>query len=193
MTKATALEDAQIAAHIAQVDAVAFDMEQKWGVGRLTLLVDPELAARFQLQAQAFNKAIYPPDGLSAKLAHVKQQAEATIRGWVALDRAAVAAGARSLDPATWEAKLPNGAVLAVCRSSSDAHHVARQAFGRQVYVWTLDEVARVVSQYELVNLSKEVFPGATVRSVRDPTGPAPFFDDDLPDEMLPPERDAAE
>ncbi len=40
------------------VDHVAVEMENKWGVGRLRLLVDDDLRERFDRQAQLFNEAI---------------------------------------------------------------------------------------------------------------------------------------
>ncbi len=41
------------------VDHVAVEMENKWGVGRLRLLVDDDMRERFDRQAMLFNEAIW--------------------------------------------------------------------------------------------------------------------------------------
>ena len=45
-------------AHIDGVDHIAQRMEAKWGVGRLPLLVDAEMRAKFYRQGQRMREAL---------------------------------------------------------------------------------------------------------------------------------------
>ena len=152
------------------VDEVARAMELRWGVDRLRLLVGDDLRARFDRQAQKWNDAIW-----SGSLADVKVHAEGMRRGWQALDKAATEAGAQHLHPEVWEAATPSGRVVAIVRTSAEAHHVAREH--RDMEVWTMAEVGRMVEHYaNSIGAVKDAFPGACVvgvkRSVADTANP---------------------
>ena len=84
-------------AHMDGVDALAIEMERYWGVGRLRLLVEPELRERFDRQGFMTNAAIWHGD-----LEQVRQQCFRMAKAWTALDGAAKAAGAVPLSPLVW-------------------------------------------------------------------------------------------
>ena len=147
-------------AHIDGVDGVAIEMEQYWGVGRLRLLVDPELRERFDRQRLMTNVAIWRGD-----LEEVRQQCFRMVKAWTALDGAAKAADKAALSPLVWEAPLADGTVVALVRSPEEAHAVVRE--GRQVVVYTMEEIGRMLDNYQAVNKVKEAFPGATVTVIR--------------------------
>ena len=156
------------------VDRVAFDMERKWGVNRLRLLVDDDMRERFDRQLRRWSDVIW--DG-EADLRVVEETAQATIRGWEALDLGATQAQAKPLAPEVWEHAMDDGRVLAVVRSTAEAHHVARDRPG--MLVWTMAEVARLAFDNSLVNAVKDAFPGAEVaRVTRDPTAPRPISEE---------------
>lgn len=160
-------EDAEtIQAHVKAADQVAIEHEAKWGVGRLPLLVGPDLAAKFARQGLRYRNAL--EEGWTAKmltqdqLATVVSSAAGMARAWQALDGAASEAGARPLVPDVWEAEMSDGSVLAVVRSNMDAHAVLAQ--GRHVNVWTLEEIVRAVEHMpEAIQATKKAFPGAQV------------------------------
>jgi hypothetical protein len=155
------------------VDHVARSMESKWGVGRLRLLVDDELRTRFDRQVEKWGVACqqYEPSG-------IKRHGDAMRRAWSALDTAATKAGALALEPETWESRLENGSVLVVCKNNVEAYAVARAERGkRDIQVWSLDEVARVISARPEIGEIKKHFPGATVKSVCTKES----FDDSIP------------
>ena len=141
------------------VDQLALTMERKWGVGRLRLLVEDELRARFDAQQAKLDAAL-----VAGQLAYVQAQALGMRRAWQALDQAATAAGAVPLAPEVWECVLPgSGEVVAIVRSAAEAHHVARRQ-----RVFTLVEVARLIEALgEGVLEVKRVFPGAAVAEIR--------------------------
>ena len=147
-------------AHIDGVDATAIQMEQYWGVGRLRLLVDPELRERFDRQRLMTNVAIWRGD-----LEEVRQQCFRMAKAWTALDGAAKAADKAPLSPLAWETPLADGTVVALVRSPEEAHAVVRE--GRQMVVYTMEEIGRMLDNYQAVTKVKEAFPGATVTVIR--------------------------
>jgi hypothetical protein len=159
-------------AHIDGADHAAVTMEQKWGVGRLRLLVTPELRDKFDRQRYLFNQAIWHGD-----LEAVRTQSARMVAAWYALDKAADQAGVPVLSPDVWEVRLSNGAaVAAIVKTDEDARSVV--ASGRCVVVYSLDEIARLLSHYPQVVEAKLTFPGATVEAVRRPTDPLERFHD---------------
>jgi hypothetical protein len=174
--------------HIDAADAIAADMEAKWGAGRLRLLVAPELRERFDRQRYLLNQAIWHGRDVEA----VRREAVRMVKAWQALDQAATSAGHARLDPMVWEVVLPDGMVCAIV--PSDAHASLVKADGRKVAVYTLEEIARLLSHDRSLVLAKLTFPGATVAAVRkmpiDPleafSGSASDLDRPLANEALP-------
>jgi hypothetical protein len=173
-------------AHIGGVDHVAVTMEAKWGVGRLRLLVSPELREKFDRQDYLLNQAIWHGD-----VEDVRREAARMTTAWQALDRAAEDAGSAKLNPVVWEVALADGTVAAIVRDASEARAVT--ADGRRLAVYTMEEIARILSHHSAVNQAKLTFPGATVTAVRRPSNPLDAFpdtdtdlDDPLPDYLNP-------
>ena len=156
-----------IAGHAAidGADHAAIAMEQKWGVGRLRLLVSTELREKFDRQRYLFNQAVWYGD-----LEAVSRESSRMAAAWRALDGAAEAAGASCLSPEVWEVVLEDGTVAAIVRTPEDAHAVTAQ--GRKLVVYTLDEIGRLLSHYPAIAQAKQTFPGATVEAVRRPSDP---------------------
>jgi hypothetical protein len=71
-------------ANIDGADKVAIEMERKWGVDRLRLLVSVELREKFDRQRYKYNAAIWHGD-----LEAVRREADRMTRAWMALDAAA--------------------------------------------------------------------------------------------------------
>jgi hypothetical protein len=141
------------------LDHVATEMELKWGVGRLRLLVDDELRARFDRQAAKLRAAI-----ASGQASYLHTQGHGMRRAWLALERSAAAAGHAPLVPDVWQCVLPaSGEVVAIVRREVEAQYLARY---RQVF--TLAEVGALVEALGQGVLDvKRVFPGSAVIEVR--------------------------
>ena len=144
------------------VDALARQMERKWGVGRLRLLVGDALRIKFDAQKAKLDAAI-----AAGQETYIRAQAEGMRRAWLALDRAATEDGAQALAPEVWECVLPaSGEVVSIVRTEAEAHHVARDG-----EVWTLAEIAVLIERLgDQVRQVKRRFPGAAVVEVRDRT-----------------------
>jgi hypothetical protein len=136
-------------------------MENKWGAGRLRLLVDTALREKMDKQRFKFNAAIWHGD-----LAEVQQDLQRMINAWMALDRAAEAAGALPIKYDRWEVALSDGTVAVLLRDRVEARPVPDDA-GRQVVFYTLDEIAIMLANYREVIKVKEAFPGSTVEAIR--------------------------
>jgi len=158
------------------LDLVAIEMERKWGSGRLRLLVPQDLREKFDRQRYLTNQAIW-----HGGLEDVRQQCRRMVSAWRALDRAAEAAGGKVVEPVVWEVTGKSGAVYALVRSFDDARLV--QPDGRQVVVYSLDEIATLLDGYPEIAKAKAVFPGASVEYVRRHVGD-PL--DALPDSLAP-------
>ena len=160
------------------VDEVVAASERTWGVGRLRLLVEDDLRARWDRQWLAWCRACEAYD-----LAAIRTQGAAVRRAIAVLEAEAVAAGHRPLRPDVWEVGH-EGRAIAVCRTSAEAGVVARDR--RDLEVWTVEELVRVaLSGRSAVSAVKQNFPGAEVVAMR---SPAPDFDwtrgDELPADL---------
>ena len=156
-------------AHIDGADDAAVTMEQKWGVGRLRLLVSPELRDKFDRQRYLFNQAIWHGD-----LEAVRRESSRMTAAWLALDKAAPAADV--LSPEVWEVALADGTVAALVPDTAAACGVMTS--GRHVAVYTLEEIACILSHNTAITEAKLTFPGATVEAVRRPSDPLDRFAD---------------
>lgn len=169
------------------LDAVAAACERKWGVGRLPALVPVDLAERFYRQRDKLNAAI-TEEATGGSVANTEHEAGRMVNAWRALDAAAETAGAAPLSPTTIEGRLPDGRVLIVCPDPETAHRAAGD--NRAAVVWSMDEICRVLWNFEMVNQAKTIWPGAKVEAVRvDPESTKPPVNwavgDDLPQSLL--------
>jgi len=177
---------AQIA--IEALDEVARAMEVKWGVGRLDRLVaafNPHLAQRFHTQLDKLNAACE-----TGMLSEQEIQAHRMRNAWMALDAAAEAAGADRASPRYLTARMSDGRLLAICASYDGMQDVVREWVqhnkGQAAAVWTIDEVAKVLEGFDLVNRTRHLFEGAVVEDVRVKRERYDWGKgDNLPDSML--------
>lgn len=165
------------------VDSLAAEMEAKWGAGRLPLIVPQPMREKFQRQRYLLNQAIWHGD-----LEAIRTQAPRMLAAWRALDRQATADGKGRLDEMVWEIALDDGSVGAIVPDSQYAARVIAE--GRQVAVYTLDEIGRLLSGFPDLAKAKEVFPGATVtavrRNVQDPLDAIEDTRDELDSDEIP-------
>ena len=146
------------------VDALATELEDKWGVDRLRLLVPDDLRERFDRQRFKLNSAI-----THGALVDVQREGSRMLLAWRTLDVHAAASGAQPLASEVWEVAGPDGTVIAICRTTAHAKLVPQ---GRRTVVYTLDEIAQVLTASEQILKAKIQWPGAEVVRVRRPTDP---------------------
>lgn len=168
-------------AYIDGADETACEMEAKWGADRLRLLVSPELREKFDRQRYLFNQAIW-----HGELEDVRRESGRMVNAWLALDKAAVAAGKEPLSLKVWELALEDGRAVAVVPTDHDV--AAVNADGRKLVVYTLAEIGRLLSAYPDIAIAKATFPGATITAIRktvdDPLRDIPDTAEGLDDEI---------
>jgi len=169
-------------AHLDGVNALALQMQERWGQGRLRLLVSPELREKFDRQLYRVSAAI-----LHGDLETLRQECARMCVAWRTLDREASRVGAEPINPEFWEVVLDDGTVAVIVKDNDAAFKVI--ADGRAKVVYTLDEIARLMSHHKDVARVKLQWPGATVAAVRrsipsplDAIRHAGSFDDPLDD-----------
>ena len=146
------------------VDALAVEMERKWGCDRLRLLVSRELREKFDRQRYKLHAAV-----LNGELIEVQRESDRMLIAWRTLDTMAAAAGAAPIAPEVWEVTLEDGRVAAIVQTVADAHKVVAE--GRQVEVYSLDEIGRMLASYPGVMKAKVIWPGARVTRVEKTIG----------------------
>ncbi len=167
-------DNREITSSLDGLDHVATDMERKWGIGRLRLLVDDGLRLKFDRQAAMLDKFLWDDQ---VPCADVVGKIQAMRRAWVALDQAAGALGVSTLPAAFLECPLPDGGVIAIVAEDSGA---ALPADGRRVTVYSTAEIGRMVAAWAGVLEVKREFPGATVSQIR-PRRPSWHSDEIVP------------
>ena len=150
------------------VDEAMWASEQRFGIGRLERLVSPATLAAYQRGWTLYRAALEDGDGAALEIIGPKM-----IRALEVMAAEAEAAGYKPLAPETWEAALPDGRIMVVCRSQAEASAVVRasraadglsyettlppdlavtvrsQHEGRALVVLTLAEVGRLLMMAE--------------------------------------------
>ena len=140
-----------------EADALEVEMELTWGRDRLRLLVPTELREKFDRQRYLTSQARW-----EGELEDVKREAARMVKAWLALDKAAREAGKEILDPAVFEVTLEDGSVAAIVKEPDLANKVAPD--GRNIRIYTLEEIGHMIWAFNGVLRAKEEFPGSTVQ-----------------------------
>lgn len=177
LTASYSRQYAKVQSAITDYDKVASEFERKWGVDRLPELVDAELRERFWQTVYRLNVAIdkNDPD-------EVRRHADAAARGWYALDRAAVAAGALPPSGEGYDARIDDTRVLRVCRTIEDATVSQRER--PDVVAVSVEEVARIWKiwdERDILAQAKQAFPGAEILEARVKSGGEEAPNDEIP------------
>ena len=143
------------------VDAIASEMELRWGAGKLETLVTPETAAKFESARAKLDVAIFNKDPeLVIKRAGIMK------RGWEALEAEALRLGHKPMPPELWYATAPEeyGEDMAqfVIAKDNSAATLAQT----DLPVYTVTEVARIIRSWRdqsSVEKVKSIFAGAEV------------------------------
>jgi len=168
-------------------DQLGVDMDRKWGVGRLRMLVNEQLREKFDRQRYLMAQARW-----EGTLEDVKREGARMAKAWAALDKAATDLGAKPCAPEVWEIGIEHGifkgVVVAIVKKEEDVAKV--QAEGRHTIVYSLDEIGRLISFDNFSMTVKQVFEGGEImpaKKVVDPISPSLMMDQDgIPDVSAP-------
>ena len=112
-------------------------MDDRWGTGRLPMLVSPELRARFLKQQRLWDEAL-----LSEVTDAIVAQSHGMLKAWHALDEEAIQLGQTPLPWSAWQIVAPTGEIVTFIRDERDLPLVPKQS-GMEVY--TADSMADLV------------------------------------------------
>lgn len=154
----------QIAGAIKPLDALAVEMEAKWGRGRLQELVSPETSAKFEAAKAKLDVAIHDVD-----VPLVIQRSKSLMRGWSVMEKEAIEAGHEPAPPDVWFCHAPaedgkKEMGFAIAKSSSVANLAQTE-----LPVYTLEEVGRILRAFKLQHLShpvKKIWADAELTSI---------------------------
>jgi hypothetical protein len=142
-----------------RLDEMALVYEARWGIGNLPRLCSEVTAQKYDKQNEKLAAAIKDQD---IKL--VQDLVNGFVRAYEIMEREAIERGHKPISPECMEVALESGFKLRIARNNTEARNLTVQG----VYVWSLEEVARVIEKdYTLVNVIKENFKGAEVKSIR--------------------------
>ena len=143
------------------VDAIAAELELRWGAGKLETLVTPETAAKFESARAKLDVAIFNRD---PEL--VIQRAGVMVRGWKALEAEALRLGHKPMPPELWYATAPaefgDEEMQFVIAKDNSAATLAQT----DLPVYTVTEVARIIRSWRGnlgVDTVKDIFAGAEI------------------------------
>lgn len=144
---------------IDRLDEMALTVEAKWGIGNLPKFCSEATAQKYDKQNEKLAIAINEQD-----IRQVQDLVNGFSRAYDIMEREAIERGFKPSGAECMEVMLESGFKLRIAKTNTEARSVAENG----VYVWTLEEVARVIEKdYRLVNLVKAQFDGAEVKSIR--------------------------
>ena len=111
----------QVRPFVDSLDAVATQMEARWGVGRLEQLVDVELATKVRNQRERVDEAMY-----GSNLEAQRKTLQSMQRAWEALDKRATELGRDRIGEKWFEVETRRG-LIAVASDIQTAERVQRE------------------------------------------------------------------
>jgi hypothetical protein len=145
---------------IEDYDRQIWEAERIWGVDRLPSLVSDDTRQRWWTGIAMLNTAIRDNNAVM-----VKALVDNMIVGLQKMILEAETAGYKPLAPDIWEAPLSDGRVLQIVRNFPIGSY---QPDNRNLLVWPLEDVARLIEHQEAINTVKKIFPGATITDIRE-------------------------
>lgn len=130
---------------IRHLDEAVRKFEATWGVNRLQELAPPELREKWDRQWQKTGDAVCAID-----LENMRAMVDGSIRGLLALESAAVAAGHKPYHPDFWEAQeATTGQIYRIVRNLNDAAAISNPG----TITYTLEEVVNILQKSSLVEV----------------------------------------
>ena len=158
------------------LDALASDLERKWGRDRLIELVSPETASKFTTAKAKLDAAIAYNDPQD-----VIRRVNVMMRGWQALEAEAIKNGHSPFPADVWVACVDEdnkpAFEIAIVKDSADAS-LTKLTKKKGITTYSLVEIARIVRLFEgqkkEIPKIKELFPDSEITKVA-------WKDDEIP------------
>ena len=165
----------RIRAAIAEHDRVCSKFEAEWGVGRLPEIAGPDLALKYLQQMDRLTAAM-----AERSVDRVEKACAGLCRAYAALADAAIANGEEPISGNCFEAPMPDGSVIAICRTDAEAgaygkKHGVRSFSAREIgVIVAADDAGRWIGEV------KDAMPDASISSISE-KGHRASLNDDVP------------
>ena len=165
----------RIRAAIAEHDRVCAQFEDEWGVGRLPEIAGPDLALKYLQQMDRLTTAM-----ADRSVERIEKACAGLCRAYPALAEAAIANGEKPISGDCFEAPMPDGSVIAICRNEAEAtayskKHGVRSFSAKEIGVMIhADDAGRWLGKV------KELMPDASIKTISEKPLSA-SLDEDIP------------
>ena len=165
----------RIRAAIAEHDRVCSQFENEWGVGRLPEIAGPDLALKYLQQMDRLTTAM-----ADRSVERIEKACAGLCRAYPALAEAAIANGEKPISGDCFEAPMPDGSVIAICRNEAEAtayskKHGVRSFSAKEIGVMIhADDAGRWLGKV------KELMPDASIKTISEKPLSA-SLDEDIP------------
>jgi len=165
----------RIRAAIAEHDRVCAKYENEWGVGRLPEIAGPDLGVKYLAQMDRLTMAL-----AERSVEKIEKAFAGLCRAYPALAEAAIANGEQPIQGDCFEAAMPDGNVIAICKTDAEAI-----AYGKKYGVrsFSAREIAVIIAADDAgrwLGEVKDAMPDASITSISK-KGHSAALNDDVP------------
>ena len=156
-------------------DRVCAKYETEWGVGRLPEIAGPDLAIKYLQQMDRLTSAM-----AERSVEKIEKACAGLCRAYPILADAAIANGEKPIQGDCFETPMPDGSVIAICRTDAEAGAYAKK-YG--VRCFSAKEIAVIIDADDAgrwMGKVKDAMPDASIKSISQKTLGA-SLDDDIP------------
>lgn len=165
----------RIRAAIGEHDRVCAQYETEWGVGRLPEIAGPDLALKYLQQMDRLTMAMS-----ERSVEKIEKACAGLCRAYPILAEAAIANGEKPISGDCFEAPMPDGSVIAICRNEAEAGAYAKK---HGVRTFSAKEIGVIIHADEAgrwLGKVKDVMPDASIKAISK-KGHSASLNDDVP------------
>ena len=165
----------RIRAAIGEHDRVCAQYENEWGVGRLPEIAGPDLALKYLQQMDRLTMAMS-----ERSVEKIEKACAGLCRAYPILAEAAIANGEKPISGDCFEAPMPDGSVIAICRNEAEAGAYAKK---HGVRTFSAKEIGVIIHADEAgrwLGKVKDVMPDASIKAISK-KGHSASLNDDVP------------
>jgi len=165
----------RIRAAMAEHDRVCSQYETEWGVGRLPQIAGPDLAVKYLQQMDRLTTAL-----ADRSVERVEKACAGLARSYAILAEAAIANGEKPIQGDCFEAPMPDGSVIAICRTDAEAGAYSKK---HGVRCFSAREIAAIIHADDAgrwIGKVKDLMPDASIKEISE-KGQRASLNDDIP------------
>ena len=165
----------RIRAAIAEHDRVCAQFENQWGVGRLPEIAGPDLALKYLAQMDRLTTAM-----AERSVEKIEKACAGLCRAYPILAEAAIANGEQPINGDCFEAPMPDGSVIAICKTDAEAGAYAKKHGVRSFSAKEIGVIIAADDAGRWIGKVKELMPDASIKSISE-KGHSASLNDDVP------------